>query len=267
MKENRGIVFFIAFLLAGTLSSYSFGQGANPGAAAGGGAPPANQPPQALKVGVIDIAAVMSAHPILAADAKNFENEENNLKMEVNRIGKELEEKRKAILLAYKPGTAEFIEANDKLAKEQVDAEVEIKKQMRALQLKVLKAEYNAYLTAKEEIERVAVALAFLVIIQNQTIESNPDDLNTAVAEMSKPIIWSSPKADITNIVINQLNKRFASASTPVVCQIDAQGKRTFLNDADKNITNVASPGAPRPGSPAGVQPRTATPGGAPPRN
>ena len=186
--------------------------------------PPAT--PQPTRAGVIDLHDVLRAHPKMNADMKALEeNSKIVLANIVNKAQKSQEESK--VLLAMKPGSAEYIAKNDEFIMKARELESERTIAQRDHYLKNVRIVYDAYKSVQAEIDALAPKYGFSVIVDNKTVDPKSEDPSLAEFAVTQSVVWSNPAVDLTNPIIKALNARYGKEYL-VVCTIDANNVRTY---------------------------------------
>ncbi len=192
-------------LTCGVLATDSYGQGQYPRAA-----PPQQQ--VSSSVALLDVGYVFKQND-------HFKALKDNLKLELQRADAMLKLKRDSIIQRVKAlkelniGTPDYKDLEKEVAKLQADLQVEVQLMKKELMLKEAKIYHEVYTEIHQEVEAIANAYGFAVVIQFNGDPANPESPEQIMREISKPIVWHNTSLDITPQVLERLSRRSAGTA------------------------------------------------------
>lgn len=187
----------------------------------GQGAAPTGTKLAPAVIGCVDMNAVFKGYKKVEFLRKDMEAKAELKKAELSKlmtqgqaIAKEME--------SYKPDSPDFKDRDDKLTR--LHSELEVEKQKAQREFAQMEAE--ALATIYKEIQDVVAAVAkhngmnYVLQVSNEPVSGA--DPNSAVAAMSRSVIYSDPSRDITQVVLRYLNQQYP-ASAPAANRAPAQ--------------------------------------------
>ncbi len=207
---RRSIV-LVATLLTlaglGTWAVYTFGQGVARG--------PVSAPTPTVPIAMIDVSYIFKNHI-------RFKQMMQSLRAEIEEVDAMMKAENDALrqmaeqLEREKPGTPNYKALEEQLAKRRADLQV----QMGLRRKEFLSRESKVYYTVYQEIEQVvryyAMQNNIAAVLRFNGEPVNPDDPDTILREINKPVIYFAQGLDITQVVLDALNRSAAQTATPV---------------------------------------------------
>lgn len=236
-------------VFAGMLTASAFAQ---PNPVPQGSQPAANRPQPPVRTGVVDMQALLMAHPAFNAQMKELEAKANQNQASVVNMQKILQEELNA-LNALNQGTPQFEAKHEELIKKRADFQAKVSILEQSQGNEVRKLLFGAYRSIKAEIEEFASPRGFAAILNRATIDDVSAATNEQTAaniEMNQLVVWNAPGMDITNHIIIILNQKYGG-QYPLTVKIE-NGKRIYL---ERNTSSVAAPGARTNPQPSAAQP------------
>ena len=192
-------------LSVGCMATDSYGQ--NPGLAA---------QPAAVRsqVALLDVGYVFKQN-------NHFKILKENLKNEMKLIDGRLKAKRDAIVEKAKSlkgdvlrvGSPDYKQLEAEVARSQADLQVEVQIMKKELMIKEAKIYHEVYTEIYQEVEAIAQAYGFVVVMQFNGKRANSESPQQVMQEISKPIVWHNSALDITPEVLKRLNMRSAGTA------------------------------------------------------
>lgn len=186
---------------------------AQAGGARPAGTAAASNPDAPHKVALIDMAQVFKKY-------KKFEDLRQDLKAEIEQseaLAKQKAEKlqkMQAKLKDLKEGTDLFTEQEKQLAKESAEFEA-FRRQM---QREFLKKESQIYLTVYQEVtdtvSKYAQHKSYTLVIRFNRDELDTDNPQNLIQGMNRQVVYYRGDDDITDTVLNALNKRYETQAS-----------------------------------------------------
>jgi Skp family chaperone for outer membrane proteins len=172
---------------------------------------PAQNRPAAAATGqsiaVIDIGAVFKGHlrfkamtdkwkeDVLAAE-KAFKSEGETL----NKSAKQLQDLR--------PGSPDYKKLEEELTKQQSDLNARMSLQKKAFMEREAKIYYAIYQEIQDEVKYYAEAKGVAMVVRHDSAPIDPNNRNSVMAGINKTVLYQQPGLDITNVILNELNRR-----------------------------------------------------------
>ncbi len=207
MTKFKILAAVAAIVLIGcVLATDSYGQYQPPVAA------PAAQPVRS-SVALLDVGYVFKQNA-------HFSALKENLKDELQRADAALKMKRDSIIQKAKVlkelniGTPDYKYLEAQVANLQADLQVEVQLMKKELMMKEAKIYHEVYTEIYQEVEAIAQAYGFMVVIQFNGDPANPESPEVIMREISKPIVWHNASLDITPEVLKRLSRRSAGTAT-----------------------------------------------------
>ncbi len=202
------------------------------------GAKPA---PKALLVGVIDLRAVVSNHPIIADNIQELGKQMQALDVEVAKAQQEAQDKLSKLQQEFKAGSDEYNEQMNLIRKNLTD--VQFKAQDAQEKLIVQRTQYlfKAYKDVQAAVKTVAVNNGILIVhtkikvtpAENANV---PEEVVALQEADNNTIVWNRPECDITEQVKQVLA---AAVGTP-----KQQGDASPLSNLGSQALNAAGANA-----------------------
>lgn len=176
---------------------------------------PAAAPAGPVKIGLVDMTRVFNGYQkfadlraALQADVKNTMGEGNQLKAQMEKIKEELK--------LLKPGSEEYIKREQDFA--QIGSDLNAKGQLAKVQLQRKEAEIfqTIYGEATSVIKLYAEHFKYSMVMRFNSAEIDPEKPNTIVNGLNKLVIYHRPQDDITDAVIDYLNRKYTPAKPAV---------------------------------------------------
>ncbi len=213
MTSRKAWVLGLAMLGLGALVGQSQGQNAGDSAVRRTNNATAAAPTIApATIGTIDMNKIFEGykkvkftHDQLNADAMKRQGELNGIMGEMKQIAKELE--------GLAPGTNEFQTRESKLT--EMKASLEAKREL--AQGEFARREAEALATIYKEVQAMTEACAkykgFSYVLRIDEEPPTGADPRSVMAAMARSVVYADPSADLTEMVVANLNKRYEAAS------------------------------------------------------
>lgn len=211
MSSRAAIALGLGVVGLAALAGRSIGQDGNATKAAAPGA--ARALPAAI-LGSIDMDAVFKGYEKVEFIRKQIEAEANVKKAELTKIMGEAQQVAKE-MEKLQPGSPDFKNHDAKMARLKADLDSARELAQREFAMR----EADALATVYKEIQAMVEAVAkhnhmtYVVRISNEPVSSG--DPNSALAAMSRSVVYSDPSGDITEIVVKLLNRQYQSTNPP----------------------------------------------------
>lgn len=226
MKKTRLTVLFVALGISlGIFAIPVIAQ--QPAQPAAPVARPAAQPagPPNL-VAIVDVAQLIRTHPGFIAkqgDLKKRMVEEEG-KFRSRQVG--ISDQEKALLQGnspLKPGTREYQDKVDQIAKAYSDFETEARLMQRRFALENSQILYDTFTDIKKSIAKFATASRIAQVTDYRYFEVSPNDPQTVMEDLEQKVVWFDKSLDITKHVIQQIyiDNGFKGDDIPTAAKID----------------------------------------------
>jgi Skp family chaperone for outer membrane proteins len=119
-------------------------------------------------------------------------------------------------LKQYQSGSQEYKDLETQIAKRQSDLQVTMQLQRKELMLQEAKIYHNVYMEIQQEVESIASARGFLMVLRYNGDEVDREDPEGVLRDINKSVIWFNRGADITDEVIARIEGRsqYGAATT-----------------------------------------------------
>lgn len=207
-----GIVAAAASLLSLTLSGTVAAAQTPPIRPAG--PPPAARPQSAPPVvALLDVSYIFKKHARLKALM-------DEMKGDVDVAEARVKEQRDAILKlreqlnTFHPGSPDYKALEETVAKRQADLAIKIQQQKREFLIREAKNYYTVYQEIQQEVNYYCQSQGVAVVLRFSREAVDVDSPDSVLAEINKPVITYDRNLDITDLILNQLNRRPAGGNT-----------------------------------------------------
>lgn len=168
----------------------------------------------AAVIGSIDMDAVFKGYEKVEFLRKQIEAEANMKKGELSKIMAEAQQVAKE-MESLQPGSPDFKSHDSKLT----EYRARLNASREQAQSEFAQKEAEALATIYKEVQAMVEAVAkhnhmtYVIRISNEPITGA--DPNSALAAMSRSVVYSDPATDITQMVIRMLNRQYQAAAAP----------------------------------------------------
>ena len=174
---------------------------------------PAQNGPKAAagqNVAVIDIGAVFKDHVRFKAMMDKLKADvqaaDQSFKGETEKINKSVKQ-----LQDLKPGTPDYKRLEEQVTKEQSDISARASLQKKAFMERRAKIYYSVYQEIQDEVKYYAEAKGVGLVVRHNSELIDPNNRNSVMAGINKTVVFQQPGLDITNVILNELNRRASS--------------------------------------------------------
>lgn len=167
-------------------------------------------------VALLDVSRVYKGHA-------RFKGMMDNMKAYVQEVETWVKTEREAIgamaekLKEYQSGSQEYKDLEAETAKRQSNLQVQMQLKRKELMLQEAKIYHNVYVEIEQEVESVAAARGFIIVLRYNGDEVDRDDPENVLRDINKSVIWFNRGVDITDEVIARITSRsqqFGNAAT-----------------------------------------------------
>jgi Skp family chaperone for outer membrane proteins len=172
--------------------------------------------PASGPIALLDVSKVYKSHA-------RFKGMMDQMKAHVEKVEEWVKGERDAIrtmaekLKELTPGTQDYKDLEAQVAKRQSDLQVNMQLQRKELMLQEAKIYHNVYTEIAQEVESVAAARGFLMVLRYNGDEVDTQDPEGVLRDINKSVIWFNRGVDITDEVMARITSRsqqFGSAAT-----------------------------------------------------
>ena len=165
-------------------------------------------------VAVIDIGAVFKDHVRFKAMMDKLKADvqaaDQSFKGETEKINKSVKQ-----LQDLKPGTPDYKRLEEQVTKEQSDISARASLQKKAFMEREAKIYYSVYQEIQDEVKYYAEAKGVGLVVRHNSEPIDPNNRNSVMAGINKTVVFQQPGLNITNVILNELNRRASSGVTP----------------------------------------------------
>jgi len=161
---------------------------------------------------VIDISKIYKNHTrfkeMMTGMEREIQQAEESVRKERDAI-KQLSER----LDGYHPGTAEYKQLEEDLARRSSEMNVRIQLQKKDFLQKQAKIHYSVYREITQEVERYCAATGTVLVLRFNGDEVNLEKPDDVLRQINQQVVWYTPDRNITDVILAQLNR--ANLNTP----------------------------------------------------
>jgi Skp family chaperone for outer membrane proteins len=214
-------VFFPATLVAlATLVCLSTGYAQEGARTAVGTVPKAAAPsPSGTNVAVIDIAYIFKNHVRFNAQMKQLETEAQEFQGWMQEKEKSLQAMKEA-LKNFKPGSPDFQAAEEKLANDGTQYQLEVRRRQQEVFQKEAGIYYDSYAELEKTIALFAQRNKIGIVLKFNRDPIKRDDRNSVMQGLARPVVYHYG-LDISNYILTDVNKgeKMPPVTAPTVAE------------------------------------------------
>jgi Skp family chaperone for outer membrane proteins len=181
--------------------------------------PAQNRPaaPAGQGVAVIDVGAVFKGHKRFEQMMEKLKTDvqaaDQSFKAETDKVNKSIKQ-----LQEYKAGSPEYKKLEEQVTHQQADIGSRASLQKKAFMEREAKIYYAIYQEIQDEVKYYAEAKGVGMVVRHNSEPIDPNSRNSVMAGINKTVVFQQPGLDITNVILNELNRRgnAGGAGTPV---------------------------------------------------
>ncbi|MEN6459324.1 MAG: OmpH family outer membrane protein [Thermoguttaceae bacterium] len=212
MKKCLCLAVLAAAMLLGMHYSTGIGQGL-PGAGPGVGQPmPAQASPPPTRTALLDVPFVFKNHirfkmmmEQLKRDVQQAEADFKAKREQINHMAEELQQ--------FQKGTPQYKEIEEKIADLQARLAVDTNRQKAAFLQQEARNYYAVYQEICQATDAFCRQYGFDLVIRFNRDEANPENPESVLASINRPVVWQRG-LDITQNIVDELNRN-APANNP----------------------------------------------------
>ncbi len=246
-KTHAAAAMGLTALAALALASQSIGQDGAVQKASTDAGGAAKRLPAAI-VGVIDMDAVFKGYQKVEFIRQQIETEATARKADLNKIQAEAQQLAKQ-MEQLQPGTPDFKTYDAKLTELQAKFNAAKEQAQRDFAMREAEALASIYKEIQAMVESVAKHnhMNYILRVSNEPVTGA--DPQSALAAMSRSVVWSDGSSDVTDLVVKLLNRQYEAAGgqKPAPAAANTAAPVPPNQPAAEQPTRAASKGAPRP--------------------
>ena len=161
---------------------------------------------------MIDINRIMENHT-------RFKSERERMKADFEQVKAKMQQEREAIakltenLQEYRKGTREYKELEETVAKRSADLQVQLQLKNNEFQQREAKTYYEVYQEILQATDYFCKQHAIDMVVRYNGTPVDVEQPNSVLSYISRPVVWNDPGLDITDMILQDLN-RSAAPST-----------------------------------------------------
>lgn len=205
MKKTRLTVLFVALGLSLGIFAISAVAQTAPQPAARPAAQPAGPP---NLVAIVDVAQLIRTHPGFRTKQEDLKQRMITEEGKFRDRQKGIADQEKSLLQGnspLKPGTREYQDKVDQIAKAYSDFETEARLMQRRFALENSQILYDTFTDIKKSIGRFAKSQRIAQVTDYRFFEVSPNDPPSVMEDMEQKVVWFDESLNITNHVIQQV--------------------------------------------------------------
>ncbi len=162
-------------------------------------------------IALIDIGVIFKNHKLFKARMADLQADmgraEETMKKEADSL-RALRER----LNNYKAGTPDYNDLEAKIAKDSADLNVRYQLQKKEFAKAEAKIYYGVYQEIQQEVNSFAQANGVAAVLKFSSEPCDPEKPDEVLRDLNKPVIYWSRNLDITQVILDSLNRRAPQA-------------------------------------------------------
>lgn len=114
-----------------------------------------------------------------------------------------------------RPGTPNYKQLEEAIAKRRADLQVQMGLQRKEFMLREAKLYHSVYQEIEQVVRYYATQNNIALVLRFNGEPADPDDPDSILREINKPVIYFAPTLDLTPVVLEALNRSAAQTATP----------------------------------------------------
>ena len=165
-------------------------------------------------VAVLDVAYIFKNHARLKQVL-------DNLKAEIQQADSRARAENEAIrqlmqqLEQERPGTPNYKQLEEAIAKRRADLQVQTALQRKEFLAREAKLYYSVYQEIEQVVRYYATQNNIAVVLRFNGEPADPDDPDSILREINKPVVYFAQSLDLTPLVLEALNRTATQTATP----------------------------------------------------
>jgi Skp family chaperone for outer membrane proteins len=165
-------------------------------------------------IALLDLSRVLKEHP-------RFQQEMAALKGQVQTAETTMKQKRDElrsqaeVLKSYQPGSLDYKRLEEKITTDSAQLQADVQLSRKDFLEKEAKAYHAAYQEVQQIVNWLAGQYGYVAVLRYNGEQVDPNDPESILRDINKPVIWHNQGVDITELVLQQLNARAGTAARP----------------------------------------------------
>ena len=164
------------------------------------------------KVAIVDVGLIFKSHPEFAQQLGVLKQEADTFQKAAVQAQQQLVQKAE-VLKQYKPGSAEFKNAETGLAQKSAAMEVEQRDKMRALMVKEAQLHFDTYTEVNTIVGQLCEAQGIQLVLRYNSQEMDIKNPASVMQRVNGSVIYHNPSNDITQLIIGRISQLKGTAS------------------------------------------------------
>jgi Skp family chaperone for outer membrane proteins len=158
-------------------------------------------------IALIDISVIFKKHDLFKQRMKDLQGDMERAEVTMKNEADSLRGLREK-LNNYRAGTPDYNDLEAKIAKESADLNVRYQLQKKEFAKIEAKIYYSVYQEIQQEVNGYAQANGIAAVLKFSSEPCDPEKPDEVLRDLNKPVIWWSRSLDITDVILESLNRR-----------------------------------------------------------
>lgn len=203
MKMYRSAAVAALILGLGLVVSRALGQQAvQPGMPA---------PQGGITIALLDVNYIYNQHIRFKSSMEQFKADVQRARDEMKKRAESLQAMQEQ-LRKFKPGTEEYRQTEEMIAKTQADVSVQAQLQQKEFLQREAKIYHSVYQEIQQEVQYYASQHGIAAVLRFSGDPVDKDQPDDVLRGINQPVVWYNPAIDITPHILAALNQRGATA-------------------------------------------------------
>lgn len=200
----------VSLIVAGVASLFVNAYAQTPGSAVKKSAAPVEKDPP-HKIGLIDMGRVFKEYHKFDALRDDWKDDLNANEAKAKEMASKVQ-KLAEQMKQYKSGTTEYVELEKKQTQAAAEFETFRKSSQRTLMQKEADIYKTVYLEAMDQVQQFANHFGYTLVLRFNSEEIEGEDLQKLQLGLNRVIVYHRDEDDLTDGVIQRLNKKFSTS-------------------------------------------------------
>jgi outer membrane protein len=188
------------------------------------------------KIGLLDIGYIFERYEKLKMREEDSKNEITDAQKKAESYVNRIREKQQEIK-GFKEDSEDFIKREKEINKLMAEFDTFKKSTERDMVRKRAKMYHEAYMEVQDVVDRACEKYGYTLILRFTREDLNSTDPQKVMQGLQRSVIWSRPNDDLTEPVLNALNKKYGGGSPSTT----GPQKKTSGPKVDKNVEQAES--------------------------
>lgn len=176
-----------------------------------------------VPVAVVDIGEIFKNHPGFNRKIEALRKEVDQWQQSMEKQAQELSRNREALTQTYRPGTPQYKEQEEKLARQQASLTTDAQLQRKEFMDREAQLYLETYQEVQKIIARVAKDANVGLVLRFSRLEMESEDRQSILQGVYRPVVYYDRNLDMTDHIIGLLT---STARQPAAASGDARGAR-----------------------------------------